>query len=175
MLELVLVIVIIAVLFVIAVDKLLILKVSAEQVAMKQVLGVLRSAMTLDIASHIVKNNIQGLATKEGTNPMDWLSEKPDNYIGILNEPDPTDVQGNSWYFDNYSRMLIYRVTNKEYFKSELSGPARARFKIKLDYTDINENGIFDYNIDEIHGLILTSIDAYQWTNEADSVTDYAK
>jgi len=173
LLELVVVITIIGALLVIAVEKLLTVQVSAEQVAMQQVLGSLKSAMSLNIAAHIADQNIKGLVDAENTNPMDWLSEKPDNYIGTLNEPDPTDIKGFNWYYDTYSQTLVYRVSNQEYFKTSLNGAARARFKVKLDYTDSNANGLYEKDIDEITGLQLISLNPYEWTNEALTTHDY--
>ena len=77
LLELILVIAIISVLFTVAVDKLLILKVEAERTAMSQILGSLRSAMGIQVASHISKDRVNELTESVNSNPMDWLSENP--------------------------------------------------------------------------------------------------
>jgi len=166
LLELILVIVTIGILFTVAVDKLLVLKVEAERTAMNQVLASLRSAMNIQVASHISKNTINQLPKRIHTNPMDWLSEKPSSYIGVLDEPDPADITPGKWYFDSYNKYLVYRISHSKYFKSALKGVKRARFQIKLDYTDVDANGEFNPNIDLIHGLILKSIDKYQWLTE---------
>jgi len=165
-LEFILVIIFISILFTIAVDKLLILKVDAERTSMNQILGGLRSAINIQVASHISKNAVNELTNSINHNPMNWLSEKPKNYIGVLDEPDPADVKAGKWYFDSYNKHLVYRVSHVEYFKSPLTGPQRARFQVKLDYTDIDKNGQFDDNIDQIHGLRLQSIEQYQWLTE---------
>ena len=172
-LELILVIAIISLLFTVAVDKLLILKVEAERTAMAQILGSLRSAMGIQVASHISNDTIKELIESENSNPMDWLSEKPENYIGVLDEPDPTDIELRSWYFDSYNKHLVYRVSSGEYFKSSLKGAKRARFRVNLDYTDVNEDGEFNENIDEIHGLTLQSIEPYKWLAEPIDINDY--
>ena len=173
LLELVLVITIIGLLFTVAIDRLLILKVEAERAAMQQIIGSLRSAMSIQVAKKISSGNIDKLAEMAGANPMDWLSEKPDNYIGFKDEPDPADIKGYTWYFDSYNKWLVYRVSNSQYFSSPLKGTARARFKVNFDYTDTNENGDFDPNIDEIHGLTLKSVEPYTWLAEPIDVKDY--
>jgi len=165
-LELILVIVIISTLFTLAIDKLLVLKVEAERTAMSQILGSLRSAMGIQVASHISKGTTEDLASSVNSNPMDWLAEKPDNYIGVLDEPDPADVASRKWYFDSYNKYLVYRVSNGNYFSSPLTGAKRARFQVKIDYTDINEDGVFTNHIDEIHGLTLQGLEEYQWLSE---------
>ena len=172
-LELILVIAIISLLFAVAVDKLLILKVEAERTAMAQILGSLRSAMGIQVASHISNNTVDELIERADSNPMDWLAEKPENYIGVLDEPDPADVEIRTWYFDSYNKHLVYRVSSGEYFKSSLKGAKRARFRVNLDYTDVDEDGEFNENIDEIHGLTLKSIEPYQWLTEPIDINDY--
>jgi len=173
-LELILVIILIGILFTVAVDRLLILKIEAERTSMEQMLGVLRSAMTIEVAKHIARDNLNDLKSAEGQNPMKWLSTKPENYIGIKDEPDPADIEGYQWYFDSYNNWLVYRVGNTDYFKSSVKGPSRARFRVNLDYTDNNENGEFEPEIDEIHGLTLQSVEPYTWLAEPININDYA-
>lgn len=175
LLELVLVISIIGLLFVLAIDRLLILQVEAERTAMQQVLGSLRSAMSIDIASKITGNNIQAIAEAEGKNPMQWLSERPENYIGLKNEADAIDINPGHWYFDQYYGYLIYRVRNADYFKSSRNGADIARFQVELDYTDTDDDGEYSPGIDKIHGLRLAAVEPYEWLNEPVTVEDYAQ
>jgi len=172
-LELVLVITIIGVLFTVAADRLLVLKVEAERTSMLQIIGALRSAMSIQVAKQISSGNVDNLPSMAGTNPMNWLAEKPENYIGIKDEPDPADINQYKWYFDSYNNWLVYRVGNSDYFKSSLKGAPRARFRVNLDYTDINENGDFDFGTDEIHGLTLQSVEPYAWQAEPINVDNY--
>jgi len=173
LLELILVITVIGLLFTIAVDRLLVLKVEAERTAMAQIIGALRSAMSIQVAKKISSDKVDQLADMAGSNPMDWLSEKPENYIGIKDEPDPADIKAYQWYFDSYNNWLVYRVGNTNYFSSPLKGAARARLRVNLDYTDSDENGEFDPNIDEIHGLTLKSVEPYTWLVEPIDIDDY--
>ena len=174
LLELIVVITIIALLFVVAIDKLLILKVEAERTAMQTILGNIRSAMAIQVADHITRDDVDSLAKSEGLNPMDWLSSRPDGYIGVLDEPDPADVEPFKWYFDSYNNQLVYRVGNSDYFISELDGPKRARFKLKLDYTDADNNGRYNKKTDKIHGLRLDAVEPYKWLAEPVNIEDYA-
>jgi len=172
-LELVLVIIIIGLLLTVAVDKLLILKVEAERTAMETILGNLRSAMNLQVADHITRNKVGELAKIQDSNPMDWLSVRPDGYIGVLDEPDPADVEPYKWYFDSYNKELVYKVGNADYFESKPKSLKLARFKLKLDYTDADSNGGYNPRIDEIHGLTLNSVEPYTWLVEPVNIEDY--
>jgi len=172
-LELVIVIVIVGLLLTVAVDKLLILKVEAERTAMETILGNLRSAINLQVADHITKNKVGELAKAHKTNPMVWLSVRPDNYIGVLDEPDPADIEPYKWYFDKYNNELVYKVGNADYFESKSKQEKWARFKLKLDYTDADNNGKYSPQFDEIHGLTLKHVEPYTWLVEPVNVEDY--
>ncbi len=162
LLELVVVVIIIGILFVIAANKLLALQATAERAAMMNVLGTLRSAIGMDIADHIVRQDIDGLVAQRGGNPMDWLAQTPHNYAG--ESTDPAKMQAGLWYFDPQKRALVYRVEHAEHFSTSLPGPARARFRIELAYDDNNANGRYDAGRDTVYGLRLAEMEPYRWT-----------
>lgn len=165
LLELVVVIAIIVLLLVIAVNKLLPLRIDAERTAMENVVGALKSALSIEVAAHVAKGRIPALAALVDSNPMNRLSETPKNYVGELNAPGPDMVEDGQWYFDLHDHTVVYRVSNVEYFKTTLTGPARARFAVRLDYDDMNGNGHFDTGVDAIRGVRLEALEAYSWTN----------
>lgn len=165
LLELVVVIAIIVLLLVIAVNKLLPLRIDAERTAMENVLGALKSGLSIEVAAHVAKGQIPALAALADSNPMRRLSEIPKNYAGELDAPDPATVEGGQWYFDRHDHTLVYRVSNVEYFKTTLAGSARARFAVRLDYDDVNGNGRFDNGVDAIRGVRLEALEAYSWIN----------
>ena len=157
LLELVIVIAIIATLSAIALTKLWQVQVQAEQVAMEQVLGGLRSALGIKVASYFVQNDVAGVRTLLGTNPMDRLSEVPKNYVGSLTGADPDTIAGGSWYFDASGRVLVYRVRNQDYFRGGMSAPARARFTIRVVYEERGRGR------NEIAGVTLVALEPYTW------------
>ena len=164
LLELVIVITIISVLLVIAVSRLLALQVDAERVAMNTVVGVLRSAIGIKVAESIVRQDIGGLPSLAGSNPMDRLAELPSNYLGEKDGVDPATLEDGNWYFDTGSGTLVYLVRNKGYFTGGLQNPPRARFAIRIVYTDRNGNGVFDVGVEAIEGLRLAVLEPYAWT-----------
>ena len=96
---------------------------------------------------------------------MRRLSETPKNYVGELDAAGLPAVEGGQWYFDRREHTLVYRVSNVEYFKTTLPGPARARFAVRLDYDDANGNGRFDNGADALRGVRLEALEAYSWIN----------
>lgn len=165
LLELVVVIGIIAVLLGFAIRKFEAMQVDAERVALEQVVAALRSANGIKVASYIARNDTAGIRALEGSNPMDRLAEKPNTYVGALPAADPAKIEGGRWYFDTASKTLVYRVRFGDYFQSPLGQPARARFAVKLVYTDKNRNGRFDAGVEEMEGVQVAALEPYTWTD----------
>lgn len=161
LLELVVVIAIISVLLVFAATRLWPLQVEAEQVAMEQVVGSLRSALGINVAMHLVTGDMAGIRSLEGSNPMDRLAEVPRNYLGALNgKPAGT---GGAWYFDSRSRALVYRVRNADYFRGGAGSPAQARFAVQLVYEDRNPSQVAGSNRQEVVGARFVALEPYTW------------
>lgn len=156
-------IIIIGLLMTIALGKLLKIREQAEEASVANVVGSLRSALGMQVAYKIVKQDRAGLLALAGSNPMALLSHAPGTYRGALAKPDPTRIGGHTWYFDERDHALVYRVEYAEHFRSPLSGPARIRFKIELDYADSNKNGVYDPGIDALQGLDLVPLEHYAW------------
>jgi general secretion pathway protein G len=164
LLELVIVIVIISVLLVVAISRLLALMVDAERVTMETVAGTLRSAIGMKVADHIVKSKVPELSAFEGSNPMALLAETPHNYLGELDGADPAQLEDGNWYYDKRDKVLVYLVRHKGFFSGGQANPPRARFAVRLVYSDRNGNGVFSPGVDEIQGLRLGAMEPYSWS-----------
>lgn len=164
LLELVMVIVIISVLLVLAISRLLALMVDVERVTMETVAGTLRSAIGMKVAESIVKSKVSVLPAFEGSNPMALLAEMPRNYLGELDSADPAKLEDGNWYFDKRDKTLVYLVRNKGFFAGGQTDPPRARFAVRLVYSDRNGNGVFDQDKDVIEGLRLNPVEKYSWS-----------
>jgi prepilin-type N-terminal cleavage/methylation domain-containing protein len=159
-LELVVVIAIISILAVFALDRYRHLLVDVERTTMEQDLGIMRSAIGMQVASHFVAGDMAGLNELVRSNPMDQLAEQPKNYLGKISNQEPGELKSGHWYFDTDTSALIYLVRNADYFKTELGGVARARFKIYPVYSEKKRSG---KKITFIAGLALKAIEPYSW------------
>ncbi len=160
LLELVVVVIIICLLAVVAMDRYYKLLIDVERTSMEHDLGVMRSAIGIQVADRYVKGDMAGLEELVGSNPMEQLAEKPSNYLGIIDSVDLEDLEKGSWLYDRDSQTLIYLVRNQLYFQSVLEEPERARFKIFPVYSDRREgNAAKQY----ISGLKLQALEPYQW------------
>ncbi|TAM44452.1 MAG: prepilin-type N-terminal cleavage/methylation domain-containing protein [Gammaproteobacteria bacterium] len=162
--ELLVVIIIISILMILAIQRLLALQVDAERVVMESVVGSLRSALGIKVAETFVRQGPASLATLESSNPMNLLAEVPANYLGELDSSmDPALLERGNWYFDTGNRNLVYLVNNSGYFSGGMPDPTRARFAIRIVYSDKNGNGVYDAGADVIEGLRLAPLESYRW------------
>ena len=164
--ELIVVVSIISVLFVFAAERLMKLAVQAERAQVQQTIGVLKSALAMEIAAHVARDTIPELAKWAGANPMDLLADPPKTYLGALDRPDPAAIEGGSWYFDRRAGELVYRVYNEREFVTPLPGPKRIRWRLEPVFEDRNGNGRFDPGRDTLVGLKLASQEKFKWQVE---------
>ncbi|WP_221249780.1 prepilin-type N-terminal cleavage/methylation domain-containing protein [Desulfuromonas versatilis] len=163
LLELAVVVVVVGILFLVALGRLLGLQVDAERVTMEMQAGALRSALSLQAARYLAQDRPQKLAELVFVNPIEHLVERPKNYLGELDGPDPEGVEGGNWYYDRKKQLLVYRVKNELYFSSAAGGAAAARFRV-LPVFDDREDGSPGGSI---VGLQLAALETYGWLDES--------
>jgi prepilin-type N-terminal cleavage/methylation domain-containing protein len=165
-LELLVVIVIISVLLVVAIERLLALRVEAERAMVQTVIGAMRSALYIEFAGAAAKGELRRMDAAGGSNPMANLAEKPDGYIGEFYGPDPVVFEPGTWYFDLRDRAIVYLVRFPQPFVTPLAGPPRLRLMVEPDYEDRDRNGRFDPGRDPVRGLQLVPLEPFFWKAE---------
>lgn len=157
MLEVVLVIILAITMYAVAIDRLLPLRGDAEAAHVATVVGTLRGALGMEVAALIVYDGAAAVAGLDGANPMHFLAEQPDNYLGEVSGMRPEMLPAGHWYFDLDSRELVYLVRFADYFRTELPGPPRMAFRTELVY---NER-------DDLAGVRIARVNEYVWTQSA--------
>jgi prepilin-type N-terminal cleavage/methylation domain-containing protein len=164
LIEMLVVVVAIGILAGFALDRLLPLIGRAQRAAFVQTKADLQSALLLEAADRITRGEPQKLAELAGTNPMDLMLVPPANYVGSLPWPeDDAELPRASWFFDEHSHRLVYRVGKHTRFDG-LDGPSdRIDLEVAFVYTDRDGNGAFDAARDRFDGLRLQAVNAYDW------------
>lgn len=162
--ELVVVVAIISVLVAFALGRYRQLLVDVERTSMQHDLGVMRSAIYIQVAGHIVSGNMEGLHELVDSNPMELLAEQPKNYLGLRSQLAAEQIEAGHWYYDDAMNALVYLVLNEGYFETELK-PEQARFKIFPVYSDKQQNGI---KTRYLSGLALQPLEPYRWLKKLD-------
>ena len=102
----------------------------AERVAVKQLIGTLRSALSARSAQLISAGDTQALAALARDNPMRLLSGKPENYLGEFYSPEINKLPRGNWYFDRSNQTLVYLLAGHKSFSGGISN--LLIFKVKL-------------------------------------------
>jgi prepilin-type N-terminal cleavage/methylation domain-containing protein len=166
LLELLIVIVIVSVLLVVAIDRLLLLRFEAERATVQTVIGALRSALYIEFAAAAARGEMKRMDKAAGSNPMAYLAERPEAYIGEFYGPDPKVFEPGTWYFDLRDGALVYVVRFPQQFVTSLAGPPRLRLGVQPDYDDLDRNGRFDAGRDPVRGLTLVPLEPFFWKTE---------
>ena len=162
--ELALVVIVIAVLMAVVVERMLGVSVQAERMAFELTLRNIRTGLTAYSAEQIMAGRQADMGKLAGTNPIGVVVNAPRNYAGVLGADEPEKVAPGSWYFDARDGFLIYRVASPDAFFTRLPGPKRARFRVLVSFRDTNGDGRFEPGTDTPTGLILKPVEPYAWT-----------
>ncbi len=159
--ELVVVVAIVGVLGVVVLDRMRFYQEAAEKTAMEQTVGIIRSAMHLQIADRLLDGGPSTVAALAQANPMDWLAQQPKNYVGVRFAPKTGEISGGSWYFDLRDRHLVYVVNLGNRFSPDRLGRKQVRFELRLIEKSTQEQASGD--VKEIQGLVLAEAVPYRW------------
>lgn len=89
--------------------------------------------------------------------------DTPSNYIGELDHPVLDSLKKGAWYFDRTEKILVYLVRNSEYFVSDLAGVPRIRFKVIVNYDDLDDNSEYNPRTDRFLSVEFEDLDRYEW------------
>lgn len=87
----------------------------AEKTAMDMTVANIRIGLRYRVADLMLANRMSEIPTLADENPMNWLEDKPDNYLGERASTTAANADG-MWYFDPQNRELIYTVSNRRHF-----------------------------------------------------------
>lgn len=104
----------------------------AERVATQRLVASLRTALSVRIAQRSVAKMEQGLLSVTDENPIDWLAQPPENYLGEYYAPEEGSLPDRAWYFDTGRKELVYITSEAKSFGRRKQ--ILLRFKVKSVY-----------------------------------------
>lgn len=136
----------------------------AEKSAMETTVMYLRSALRLRLAEVLASGDATEAERLVNDNPMDWLQDKPYNYVGAMDAPQPDVIEPGKWYFDTRSRELVYRVEYGREFVPDKDGLKRVRFRINAPSLEkaVKENRRI-YANEIVRDISLMQAAPYSW------------
>ena len=132
LIELLVVISIVAVVFGVALDRLLRYQELGERTAMEQNLAAINVALTLKFAALVSAGRSDAIEAEVGANPVDLLARPPENYLGELYSPPVAELPRRSWHYDRASGELVYVPSRTRYLTLDGQVPERLRFRVAL-------------------------------------------
>jgi len=160
LLEVILVIIMVAFLFLIAMDRLLPLRGQAEAASVTVSIGVMQAALGNRIAATVLKEGFAALPQYVGSNPVDLLAKPPKGYLGAQPEVDLDALPPGSWVFDESRGTLIYRVRYGEYFEGSLRDPPRGEWRIEARYADDSTRP------EDLRSVLLVPLAEVRWRRD---------
>jgi len=106
----------------------------AEKAAMQQVVGALQSALVMQYGHRMTLGMGGELSDISTENPMNWLAQKPVNYLGEFNAIKPGAIESGNWAFDRSVHELIYVPDHVDYFEPVRDGVKWIRFRTRFAY-----------------------------------------
>jgi general secretion pathway protein G len=94
---------------------------------------------------------------------MNWLAEKPGNYMGEYFNPKSEEIPPGSWYFDLQDRSLAYALNQSEHFTSENGRVNLIRFRLKILYEVAVQESDEAVDKKNIGGIVLQPDRPYYW------------
>jgi general secretion pathway protein G len=136
LIELVVVICAVALLYGVALDRLLRYQELAEKTALEQNVAAINVALTLKFGALVVRGRGAAIAQEVGRNPVDLLARPPEGYVGELaHAASVGDLQRSSWYFDRSSGELVY-VPNRTRYLTEPPDAAQRGLRFRVALTE---------------------------------------
>jgi len=114
-LDLVLSIALIAIFVIVFLERAFYYREYAEKTAMEMTVANMRTGLRYKIADLIVNSRLSEIPTLADENPLNWLAERPVNYLGEFNSLHREGTPG-TWFYDKRNRELVYTVNNRRHF-----------------------------------------------------------
>ena len=121
---------VIAVVAVVLLGRLEVVQQEAERVAVQQTVLALRAGLRMQVLELYASDRQNQLPALAGQNPIDWLAEKPANYLGAYSAPEMEKLPPSHWFFNRSNAELLYILNRSNSFAARHS--ELLRFKVSL-------------------------------------------
>lgn len=158
LLELAVVVCVVALLASVGLERLLRYQELAEKAAMENAASVMRSALGLRFAALYLDGNVGEIDRLAQENPMDWLAQRPPNYLGVLWSPPLESLPKGSWYYDKMTNLLVYYPDRTAHLERPDPKDPRIRFKVAVDFGQAGGSGRR-----QLSSLGIEPVQPYAW------------
>jgi prepilin-type N-terminal cleavage/methylation domain-containing protein len=162
LIELIVVICIVALLFGIALDRLMRFQELGERTAMEQNIAAINVALAMKFAALVASGRGPAIEKEVAANPVDLLARPPENYLGALFMPSAELLPPRSWYFDRASGDLVYVPGRTRY----LTLPSDATNGLRFHVVVAESSPRAVEGITELRQALIRPRAPYRWVIE---------
>ena len=162
LIELIVVVCVVALLFGIAIDRLLRFQELGDRTAMEQNIAAINVALSMKFAALVARGSPAAIEKELGANPVDLLARPPENYLGPLYAPSPESLPSRSWYYDRQSGDLVYMPGRTRY----LAEPADAANGLHFHVVLTDPSPRKEEQVTEVRQAIIRPRRPYRWSIE---------
>ena len=113
----------------------------AQQVAMAQTLGALRTSLRVQVLQLYLAGQRARLPALARQNPFDWLQDKPVNYLGEFDAPALDKLPAGNWLYDKKEQKVIYLLSNGNIFSPSSVGAVKFEVSLAGAGADVEKLG----------------------------------
>jgi len=162
LIELVIVIVIIAILMGLFMNRFVYYQEQAEKIAMEEVVGVIQSSLTMQYGQITTRGKSSDVTALVKDNPINLLQKRPSNYAGEFYEASLQSAPPGNWLFDLKTQELIYLPRNTDNFRLGADGKPWVRFHTVAAF-EPSRLPSQQNSPPELTGLLFEAVEPYSW------------
>lgn len=139
----------------VAAERISVLRMEAERVAVEHAIGTLKHALGVEAFRRAAADGLAGVVALDGSNPMALLERPPRGYLGERAGAASAAAAPGSWHFDTGRGALVYRARFPEAFPG---GEREQVYRVQFRFRDHDGNGQFDPGVDGVQALELAPL-----------------
>ena len=101
----------------------------AEKLAMELTVSNMRAGLRAQVGTLLMADRTSEIVTLAGGNPVQWLDQPPESYLGEFRGQPESDTSG-AWYFDSVTGELIYTANLRRHFSPSRTSGYTVRLKV---------------------------------------------
>jgi hypothetical protein len=132
----------------------------AEKVAVDLTIASMRAGLRSQVAGLLIADRVSEIQTLADGNPVSWLAQPPENYLGEVDAPTEDEARG-KWYFDRKRRELVYTANNRRHFTPSVYRDYTVRVRPMRVRTQVQPVGPSARR--EPEWVVLVVVNDYRW------------
>ena len=130
----------------------------AERMAVDITVVRIKTGLLHQIADRLVRQTGRDGSDLVGSNPVAFLAQPPQGYMGEYKDMPADLLPGGSWYFDQKTRELAYKLNHASGFQARSGPPGRQEIRWR-----VGVRGEMPAGHTPVESLVLLQTVDYDW------------